>query len=96
MARKKLGNYNAQFDVSTKRENIFSNSLADNSADFIVSGFGLKTFNHEQLKNLAKEVSRILKPGGSFSFIDVSVPTSRTLRAFYLLYLKYCIPILGR
>jgi demethylmenaquinone methyltransferase/2-methoxy-6-polyprenyl-1,4-benzoquinol methylase len=95
MASKRAKKY-TQFEIATKRENILRNTIPDNSADAIISGFGLKTFSEEQLANLSKEVNRILKPGGGFSFIDVSVPKSRVLRTLYLFYLKYFIPVLGR
>jgi len=77
-------------------ENVFKNSIKDNSVDTLISGFGLKTFDNEQLQDLAKEISRVLKPNGNFSLIDVSVPKNRILKVFYLFYLKSIIPILGK
>ncbi|MDW3646588.1 MAG: class I SAM-dependent methyltransferase [Bacteroidia bacterium] len=77
------------------KENVFENSFPDGEADFIVSGFGIKTFNPEQLEILAKEMFRLLKPGGKLSLIEVSIPPNRLLRIFYMFYLKQIIPILG-
>lgn len=56
----------------------------------------MKTFNAKQLNDLALEINRILKEGGEFSFIDVSVPRNKLLQFFYMFYLKQVIPILGR
>ena len=70
--------------------------LPDNSADIVISSFGLKTFSNDQIKMLANEVRRILKPNGQFSFVEISVPPSRLLRTPYLFYLKKLIPIVGR
>ena len=81
--------------IQILEENVFSNSIPDNSVDYVISGFGLKTFNEEQLAQLAAEVKRMLKKGGEFSLIDVSVPNQKTLRTFYMFYLKNIIPILG-
>lgn len=81
--------------IALKKENVFANSIPAASADHVISGFGLKTFNPDQLKALAAEIHRILKPGGSFSLIDVSVPTNSSLRLPYMFYLKNIIPILG-
>ena len=83
-------------NIQVLRENVFDNSIDNETADFIVSGFGLKTFNNEQLNKLATEIDRILKTNGQFSLIDVSVPKKRILRIFYMFYLKRIIPILGK
>ncbi|MBR9853295.1 MAG: class I SAM-dependent methyltransferase [Algicola sp.] len=82
--------------IEILKENVFENSIVNQSADFVISGFGLKTFNDEQLEKLATEVDRILKPNGEFSLIDVSVPKSKFLKPFYMFYLKRVIPILGK
>jgi ubiquinone/menaquinone biosynthesis C-methylase UbiE len=49
-------------------------------ADVIVSSFGLKTFDREQQRHLAQRVARILKAGGSCSFIEISLPPIIPLR----------------
>ena len=77
------------------KESVFANSIKDASADYVISGFGLKTFNNEQLLGLAREIERILKPNGKFSLIDVSVPNNNFLKPIYMFYLKRIIPLLG-
>jgi len=69
--------------------------LADDSADAVVSSFGLKTFSHQQIQTLASEVMRILKPGGHFAFLEISVPSQRLLQLPYLFYLRRLIPLIG-
>jgi demethylmenaquinone methyltransferase/2-methoxy-6-polyprenyl-1,4-benzoquinol methylase len=83
-------------NISVLKEDVFNNSIASNSADCVISGFGLKTFSPTQLDKLAIEIERILKPNGQFSLIDVSVPKNSFLKFFYLFYLKRVIPVLGR
>lgn len=83
-------------NVHILQENIFENSIPDHSASHIISGFGLKTFSEKQLSLLAREVDRLLQPGGSFVFIDVSVPKGKLLRILYLFYLKRVIPVMGK
>lgn len=56
----------------------------------------MKTFNEEQLNIIAKEVHRILKPNGKFSFVEVSKPKNKVLLFFYSFYLGKIIPILGK
>lgn len=93
-ASKKSKHPNARIEIL--KENVFGNSISDESADYVISGFGLKTFDETQLDGLAAEIHRILKPGGRFSLVDVSVPSNRVLKLFYLFYLKRVIPFLGR
>lgn len=83
-------------NIEILKENVFSNSIKSGTADFIISGFGLKTFSDAQLKELANEINRILKLNGKFSLIDVSVPKSKILKLPYMFYLKNVIPVLGK
>ncbi|WP_233903071.1 class I SAM-dependent methyltransferase [Stieleria maiorica] len=83
-------------DLDVREEDALGSQIPDASVDVVVSSFGLKTFSHEQTVALAHEVHRILKPGGSFSFIEISVPPARWLRVPYLFYLHTLIPIIGR
>jgi ubiquinone/menaquinone biosynthesis C-methylase UbiE len=65
-------------------------------ADVVVSSFGLKTFDREQQRRLAHVVARLLKTGGAYSFVEISVPPFPLLRAVYMFYLKWLIPLIGR
>src|SRR5690606_27404909 len=80
--------------IKILHENVFANSIKNETADYVISGFGLKTFNDDQIKRLAGEIERILKPQGKFSLIDVSVPKNRFLKSLYMFYLKNIIPVL--
>ena len=77
-------------------ENALSNSIPDSAADVVVSSFGLKTFSDDQLRTLARQVARILKPGGRLSFVEISLPPSAWLRAVYMFYVGRVIPVIGR
>ena len=82
--------------VSLWRDDALCSALPDKCADWVVTSFGLKTFSLPQLRILAREISRLLKPGGAFAFVEIAVPHSPLLRAPYLWYLRYVIPIIGR
>jgi ubiquinone/menaquinone biosynthesis methyltransferase len=82
--------------IQASRQNALFSALPDACADSVISGFGLKTFSPAQLETFAREVCRILKPGGTFSFIEVSVPQGWLFRDLYLFYLKNVIPVLGQ
>ena len=94
-AKKNKAKYKSA-NIQILKENVFENSIEDQVADYVISGFGLKTFNDSQLEGLANEIDRILKPNGQFSLIDVSVPKNRLLKSGYMFYLINVIPILGR
>ena len=65
------------------------------SADAVVCSFGLKTLLAEQIEALAHVVWRVLKPGGAFSFVEISVPQRRSLRLPYMFYLNHLVPLIG-
>jgi demethylmenaquinone methyltransferase/2-methoxy-6-polyprenyl-1,4-benzoquinol methylase len=75
---------------------VLQNNLSTDKYDIVICAFGLKTFDIEQLETLAKQTKRILKPGGKFSFIEVSKPNNRILKFLYKLYIGKIIPIIGK
>lgn len=77
-------------------QNVLNSQLQPNHFDVVSCAFGLKTFNNKQLELFAKEVKRILKPGGQFSLIEISVPSNRVLRYSFKFYLKRIVPVLGK
>lgn len=82
--------------ISVVKQDVLNNELPSSFFDIAVCGFGLKTFDEAQLLILAMEVKRVLKPGGQFSFVEVSVPNNKLLLALYKLHLKYLVPVCGR
>jgi demethylmenaquinone methyltransferase/2-methoxy-6-polyprenyl-1,4-benzoquinol methylase len=77
-------------------DDVLQSNLPESSADFVISTFGLKTFNPEQQERLAALTARVLKPGGRFSFIEASDPRGWWLRSLYLLHLKVVLPLVER
>ncbi len=77
-------------------DDVLRSDLPPDSCDFIVSTFGLKTFNPAQHQALAELVARALRPGGAFSFIEASDPKGWWLRPLYLLHLKVVLPLVER
>ncbi len=70
--------------------------LPSESADFIISTFGLKTFNGDQQKKLAATLARTLKRGGTFSLIEASDPRGWILHSLYRFYLGKVLPLIER
>ena len=94
MARR--GRRNWPFRVDVLVRDVLDWAPDEASADIVVSSFGLKTFDREQQQRLAQVVAKLLRPGGVYSFIEISVPRFPPLRAVYLFYLKKVIPVIGR
>lgn len=70
--------------------------LPDEIADVVFSTFGLKTFNTDQHRVLARQVARLLKPGGAFSLIEAADPKGWALRPFYRFYMDRALPLVER
>lgn len=77
-------------------DDVLNTGLEPDSCDFVISTFGLKTFNEDQLTRLAMTVARVLKAGGSFSFIEASDPKGWLLRPLYLFHLKTVLPLIEK
>lgn len=87
-------NCNNRFTILN--ENLLETKLEPRQFDVVTCAYGLKTFNENQLEQIAKVLSRILKQNGKFSFVEVSKPDNRILYFFYSLYIGKIIPILGK
>ena len=76
--------------------NVLASALRADSADFVVATFGLKTFNEVQHRELAGLVARVLKPGGTFAFVEAPDPMGWWLRPLYRFHLKVVLPLIER
>ena len=94
MARRTRREWNFQCEICVA--DVLAWEAPSGFADVVVSSFGIKTFDHEQQKLLAHKVAQLLKAGGSYSFVEISVPPFLPLRSVYMFYLKRLIPIIGR
>lgn len=77
-------------------DDVLASNLPAESADFVISTFGLKTFSPPQHLRLARLIARCLKPGGVFSLIEASDPKGWFLRPLYLFHLKVALPWVER
>lgn len=87
---------NRGYNVSFMEDNVLASALPDGSADAVISTFGLKTFDREQLAALAKLIARTLRPGGRFALIEASDPIGWPLRPLYLFHLRRVLPVVER
>lgn len=86
----------SKFNIDVVQDDALTSALPAEVADRVIACFGLKTYSLAQLDALSREVWRLLKPGGRFSFVEIAVPTVFLLRSLYLFYLRHLIPVIGR
>ena len=86
----------SKLSVEIRYENATSTSIAPDSVDCAVGAFGLKTLSPESLFGFARELHRILKPGGTYSLLEISRADSWILGAMYRFYLSRLIPLIGK
>lgn len=75
---------------------VLQTELPDESADFVISTFGLKTLNPGQQQQLARALARVLKRGGVFSLIEASDPKGWALHRVYRFYLGSVLPLIEK
>lgn len=68
--------------------------LSNQSADCATLAYGLR--NVENPAQCLKEAFRILKPGGCLGILELTRPASSFLRLGHKLYLKSCLPLIGK
>jgi ubiquinone/menaquinone biosynthesis C-methylase UbiE len=94
MARRTPRKWHFPCEISVA--DVLASEAPSEFADVVVSSFGLKTFDREQQRLLAHKVAQLLKAGGSYSFVEISVPPFPPFRSVYMFYLKRLIPLIGR
>jgi demethylmenaquinone methyltransferase/2-methoxy-6-polyprenyl-1,4-benzoquinol methylase len=82
--------------IEVVEANVLESTLPSGSADFVISTFGLKTFNRDQQRRLAGQLARLLRRGGVFSLIEASDPKGWALRPLYRFYLDRVLPLIER
>lgn len=82
--------------IEVREENATQTTLAAQSVDCVVAAFGLKTLSEESLAAFARELKRILKPGGRFSLFEISSAEDWWLGPLYRWYVSVLIPQIGR
>ena len=82
-----------EFKVKIVEADVLASDLPANSASFIVSAFGLKTFNKEQQQIIATKIASVLKQGGTFSLVEASDPLVWILRPLYRFHMDMVLPL---
>lgn len=82
--------------VTCRTEDAVTSRLPNDEADLVISTFGLKTLSSAGQVALARQIARVLRPGGAFALIEASDPRGWALRPLYLFYLCRVLPLIER
>ena len=82
--------------VEIRAENALRTSIASDSVDCVISAFGLKTLTRQSTIEFAREIHRILKPGGRFSILEISTAEGWFFAPIYRWYVRSFIPLVGK
>jgi ubiquinone/menaquinone biosynthesis methyltransferases len=67
---------------------------ADGEFDYATIGFGLR--NVPDLRQVLREMTRVVKPGGLVVCLDASKPTWQPFKALHDIYFRHLMPLLGK
>ena len=98
MNRRALERLNARHAgrVRLVEADVLAMDLPSGGADFVISTFGMKTFDPDQIERFAATLACLLSPGGTFSIIEASDPRGWMLRPLYNAYLRRVLPWIER
>jgi demethylmenaquinone methyltransferase/2-methoxy-6-polyprenyl-1,4-benzoquinol methylase len=68
--------------------------FADRSFDGATVSFGLR--NVADLDRALAEIARVVRPGGEFAVLELTLPSFSALRRLYLFYFMSLLPAIGR
>ncbi|MVP00044.1 demethylmenaquinone methyltransferase [Paenibacillus lutrae] len=74
--------------------NAMSLPFEDNAFDYATIGFALR--NVPDLKQVLREMQRVVKPGGLVVSLELSQPTWKPFRSLYYFYFQKVLPLLGK
>ncbi|MCD1260216.1 demethylmenaquinone methyltransferase [Paenibacillus athensensis] len=80
--------------IELMRGNAMSLPFEDNSFDYVTIGFALR--NVPDLKQVIREMERVVKPGGLVVSLELSKPTWQPFKSLYYFYFQKVLPLLGK
>lgn len=93
-AEKKWERQRLQGRYSLVKGDALEMPFPDGTFDKAMVAYGIR--NMVDIERFAGEVHRVLRPGGRFLVLELSVPVCRITRPLYLLYLTRIMPLMGR
>jgi demethylmenaquinone methyltransferase/2-methoxy-6-polyprenyl-1,4-benzoquinol methylase len=94
LCRRKIARHKLADRIKLVRADVTASGLGDESFNVVTMGFGIRN-TPDAFKTLA-EIHRLLKGGGTALILEFSMLANRIIRGFYLFYLRFFVPLLGR
>jgi demethylmenaquinone methyltransferase/2-methoxy-6-polyprenyl-1,4-benzoquinol methylase len=79
--------------ITFHKYDVASLPFDDNTFDAVTCSFGVRNF--EDIDKSFQEILRVLKPGGVFSFIELTLPEESPMKELYGYYTNNIMPILS-
>ena len=80
--------------IALQREDCIALSFADNTFDAVTSAFGIRNF--PDLDKGLREMSRVLRPGGQLSIVELCQPVSFPMKQLFYIYSHTILPTVGK
>lgn len=94
IGRKKIAERDLTNQITLEEGDCLNMRFPDNKFDAVTVAYGVRNF--EYIQESYAEMHRVLAKGGVLCVVELSVPTNPVIRAFYNLYTKTLIPLVGR
>ncbi|MFA5292078.1 MAG: bifunctional demethylmenaquinone methyltransferase/2-methoxy-6-polyprenyl-1,4-benzoquinol methylase UbiE [Phycisphaerae bacterium] len=94
IAARKTARRNLAGKITLKQADAVDLPFTDSQFGAVTCAFGVRNFT-DSAEGL-KQMHRVLKPAGKLLILEFSIPSNRVIKMFYLVYLRFIIPVLGK
>ncbi|WP_270171587.1 demethylmenaquinone methyltransferase [Paenibacillus sp. SYP-B4298] len=92
--QRKVNEIGLNQQITLVQGNAMALPYEDNQFDYATIGFALR--NVPDLKQVLREMQRVVKPGGKVVCLELSKPTWQPFKSIYYFYFRKVLPMLGK
>jgi demethylmenaquinone methyltransferase/2-methoxy-6-polyprenyl-1,4-benzoquinol methylase len=94
VGREKIVRQQLNKQIELVQGNAMELPFSDHYFDYATIGFGLR--NVPDLKQVLREMQRVVKPGGKVVCLELSKPVWQPFKAIYFFYFQRILPLIGK